>query len=165
MAEAGRPSEFTQEKADNICERLSCGESLRSICLDDDMPAQSTVFRWIASNEIFRKQYALSREAQADTIFDEILDIADDGSNDWMEKRDADGAVMGWRENGEAIQRSRLRVDARKWMAGKLRPKVYGDKTILSGDEDNPVVTKDVTATEAARRIAFMLTKGAKSNG
>lgn len=72
-----------------------------------------------------------ARETQADAIFDEILDIADDGSNDWMEKHDGEGGNIGWRENGEAIQRSRLRIDARKWMAGKLRPKVYGDKVEL----------------------------------
>lgn len=75
-----------------------------------------------------------AREAQADAIFDEILDIADDGSNDWMERHDAEGGSIGWKENGEAIGRSRLRIDARKWMAGKLRPKVYGEKLGVEHD-------------------------------
>lgn len=123
-----RPSKFTQELAGTICERLAEGESLRSICSEDAMPSQSMVFRWLAADEAFREMYARAREAQADTLFDEILDIADDARNDWMEKRSAEGEQVGWQENGEAIRRSQLRIDARKWMAGKLRPKKYGDK-------------------------------------
>lgn len=124
----GRPSEFAQETADAICERIADGESLRSICKSDEMPACSTVFKWLAASQSFAEQYARAREAQADALFDEILDIADDGSNDWMVKNGADDENLGWRENGEALRRSVLRVDARKWMAGKLRPKKYGDK-------------------------------------
>jgi hypothetical protein len=103
------------------------------------MPNKATVFRWLASNEQFRDQYARARETQADALFDEILDIADDGSNDWMEKHNADGENIGWRENGEALRRSQLRVDARKWMAGKLQPKKYGEKVTLAGDPDAPL--------------------------
>lgn len=129
-----RPSKFTNELASEICARIADARSLRSVCLDDDMPDQRTVYRWLADakNEQFRQQYARAREAQADAIFDEILDIADDGSNDWMERHDAEGGNVGWKENGEAIGRSRLRIDARKWMAGKLRPKVYGEKLDLN---------------------------------
>lgn len=137
-ASAGRPSGYSDELADTICERLADGESLRSICCDENMPSQSMVFRWLADERYasFREKYARAREAQADAIFDEIIDIADDGSNDWMERRREDGSVDEV-VNHEHIQRSRLRIDARKWMAGKLRPKVYGDKP--AGDEDNPI--------------------------
>lgn len=133
----GRPSSFTQEVADAICERLANAESLRSICLGDDMPSQTTVFRWLADERYagFREQYARARESQADAIFDEILDIADDGSNDWMERRREDGSVDEV-VNHEHIQRSKLRIDARKWMAGKLAPKKYGEK--LDVDLRNP---------------------------
>lgn len=124
----GRPSDFTDDIASEICTRLASPRSLRSIALDDDMPDQRTIFRWLAAHEGFRQQYARAREAQADAIFDEVLDIADDGSNDWMERHDSEGGNIGWKENGEAIGRSRLRIDARKWMAGKLRPKVYGER-------------------------------------
>ena len=122
----GRPSDYSQATADLICSRLCEGESLRSICCDADLPAAGTVFRWLTVHKEFQEQYARAREAQADSLFDEILDIADDGSNDWMERKKGDDVV--WVENGEAIRRSVLRVDARKWMAGKLRPKKYGDK-------------------------------------
>jgi hypothetical protein len=134
----GRPSGFTQEVADAICERLAEGESLRSICAGDDMPNKATVFRWLAAHKEFSDQYARAREAQADALFDEILDIADDGRNDTY--TDEDGNE---RTNQDVIARSRLRVDSRKWMAGKLRPKVYGDKLAVGGADDLPPIQVD----------------------
>lgn len=122
----GRPSDFSQELADRICERLADGESLRNICDEDEMPNKATIFRWLAKFPEFRDQYARARETQADSLFDEILSIADDGRNDWMERHGEEDA--GWVANGENLRRSQLRVDSRKWMAGKLRPKKYGDK-------------------------------------
>jgi len=145
----GRPSSYTEEIADAICERLSDGRSLRSICLDEDMPGQTTVFRWLAANEDFRKRYAHAREAQADAIVDEMLDIADDGSNDWMERRRDDGSVDEVL-NHEHVQRSRLRLDARKWMASKLAPKKYGDK--LDVTTDGKALNSDLQAWMDARR-------------
>lgn len=136
-------SSYTEELADIICERIANGESLRAICEDEDMPDKATVFRWLAdkAHESFRDQYARAREAQADALVDDILSIADDGTNDWMEKRDAEGEAIGWRENGEAMRRSQLRIDARKWIAGKLKPKKYGDKIEIGGDATNPLHT------------------------
>ena len=105
---------FTQATADLICERIATGESLRFICRAEDMPDKATVLRWLQSDERleFRDQYARAREAQADHYFDAIIEIADDDTLD--------------------VNRSRLMVDARKWAAGKLRPKVYGDKMDLN---------------------------------
>lgn len=137
----GRPSDFTQEIADIICERIADGESLRSICSDDEMPARSTVFRWLARVDGFSDQYMCARDEQAETLFDEIIDIADDGRNDWMKKQNEDGETWGWRENGEAIRRSQMRIDARKWMAGKLKPKKYSDKIAI--DQKTTVEASD----------------------
>lgn len=123
-----RPTDFNQEISDLICERIADGESLRAICSEDEMPNKATVFRWLNKHTEFRDQYARARDEQAETLFDEILDIADDGRNDWMAARGDDDEGAGWKENGEAIRRSQMRIDARKWMAGKLRPKKYGDK-------------------------------------
>lgn len=143
----GRPSSFTQEIADDICERLINGESLRTICGADDMPSAATVCRWLAVKEraAFREQYAHAREMQADVLADETLDIADDGSNDWMERRNADGENIGWQFNGEAAARSRIRIDQRKWYASKLAPKKYGDKVALvgGGEGDAPIQTQN----------------------
>jgi hypothetical protein len=123
MAETGRPSSYTDEIADEICERLAEGESLRAICKSDGMPRMSSVFRWLAdeANERFREQYARAREEQAEALADEIVTIADG------ETPNADSA------------RDRLRVDARKWVAAKLKPKKYGDKTLHGSDPDNPL--------------------------
>lgn len=130
---------FTEEVGDAICERIALGESVRSICDDEAMPSMSTVFKWLRDNEAFSQQYARAREVQADALFDDIIDIADDGRNDWMEKRNSDGENIGWQENGEALRRSQLRIDARKWMAGKLRPKKYGEKLALTDGDGGPL--------------------------
>lgn len=133
VPQRGRPSSFTQQIADEICDRIALGESLIEIASDDHMPDRVTVYRWLWSgkHEDFRNAYARAREAQADSLFDEMQTIADDGANDWMEKRSADGAMIGWQLNGEAVARSKLRLEDRRWRAGKLRPKTYGDATML----------------------------------
>ena len=129
-----RPKVWTDAKRKQaytvICERLVDGESLRSICSDKDMPAMSTVLVWLGDDALFAAQYARARENQADTLADEILEIADDARNDWMERNGQDDA--GWQANGEHIQRSKLRVDARRWAASKLAPKKYGDRLDMS---------------------------------
>jgi hypothetical protein len=135
----GRPSSFTQEVADAICVRLMDGESLREICASEEMPDRVTVYRWLQSSEAFRNQYAHARDVQADTYADETKAIADDGSNDWMEKFGKDGESIGWQVNGEAVARSRLRLDQRKWHASKLAPKRYGDRVDLGGVADAPL--------------------------
>ena len=101
---------------------------MRSICADSDMPSRSAFFCWLADddNEWLRRSYMLAKDVQADVLADEILDIADDAANDWMERNG--GADEGWQLNHDHIQRSRLRIDARKWMAAKLKPKKYSDR-------------------------------------
>lgn len=123
---------FDQAIADAICEKIADGESLRSICLSPDMPSKTEVFRWLgaAENAAFRDQYARAREAQADALFDEIQDIADDGSNDYTTKERPDGSEYDVFD-AEHVQRSKLRIETRKWMAGKLRPKVYGERLAI----------------------------------
>ncbi|MBY5374211.1 terminase small subunit protein [Rhizobium leguminosarum] len=127
----GRPTKFTHSLADSICERIADGESLRSICRDDAMPAKSTVLAWLADDDktAFRTKYAQAREIQADGFVDEMVEIADDGSNDWMEKNF--GEETRWVENGEVLRRSQLRISTRQWIAEKLKPKKYGAKVEL----------------------------------
>lgn len=134
-----RQSDYTDALASEICGRLVDGESLRSICADDRMPDKSTVFRWLDKHEAFRDQYARARRFQAETYADETIDIADDAGNDWMERNDPDNP--GWQFNGEAVARARLRVDARKWAAGKLDPKKYSDKQVHehTGEGGGPI--------------------------
>jgi|SRR5690606_7101363 len=141
MAETGRPSLYTPELADTICERLAGGESMRSISRDDDMPAMSTLFKWLREIESFSEQYARAKEECADMYAEDVIEIADNATNDWMENNDPDNP--GFKLNGEHIQRSRVRIDARKWIAGKLKPKKYGEKVSqeISGPDGSPIHT------------------------
>jgi hypothetical protein len=129
-----RPSLYCIEIADEICERISEGESLRAVCRDDRMPNKATVFRWLIAHQEFSDQYACARDTQADVLADEIIDIADESMNDSFV--DENGIT---RTNQDAIARSRLRVDARKWVASKLKPKVYGEKSSVETKIDGTV--------------------------
>lgn len=118
---------YSPETGTRICVEISAGRSLRSICDDEGMPDKATVFRWLASDETFRDQYARAREAQADAMLEEIIQIADDGENDTY--KDEEGRV---RTDQDVIARSRLRVDTRKWAMSKMAPKKYGEKLDLT---------------------------------
>lgn len=161
-SEGGRPSGYSQELADHICSELADGKSLRTVCKHDGMPSTQTVFRWLRTYEGFCDQYARAKDEAADALVDEMLDIADHASNDWMEVHDKDN--VGYRLNGEAINRSRLRVDARKWIASKLKPKKYGERvsTELTGADGKDLIPA-MNETEIARRIAFALQQGASA--
>ena len=120
----GRPSIYNPELAAQICEHIAQGKSLRTIAEMEGMPHQATIMAWLdGSHPDFSEQYARAREAQADKLAEETLLIADESSQDTYV--DADGNV---KTNTEAIQRSKLRVDTRKWLASKMAPKKYGDK-------------------------------------
>ncbi|WP_422346940.1 terminase small subunit protein [Stenotrophomonas sp. DR009] len=142
----GRPSTYSEEVGEAICERIADGESLKGICLDDWMPHRATVFRWLASNERFRDMYAHAREEQAETLADEIVGISDEGCTMIRATKhgSADDDGEGNTEvvfDSTAVARNRLRVDARKWVAAKLKPRKYGDKIQqeLSGPNGGPV--------------------------
>jgi hypothetical protein len=98
---------FDQKLFDRICERMAEGESLRAICKTKDYPAKRTVLRWVAKDEKLAAQYAEAQNMRAEHYFDEIIDIADKG---------ADPA------------KTRVQVDARKWVLARMNPKKYGDK-------------------------------------
>jgi hypothetical protein len=146
----GRPSEFNQEIANKICDTLATSStSLRTMCLPDDMPSVRTVLYWLSEGDkedskpefkAFLHQYARAREQQADFLAEEILEIADDGSNDLMTI--VKGDISYEQENKEVTNRSKLRVDARKWIASKLKPKKYGDKLDLNHEGGQTIIVK-----------------------
>ena len=107
----GRPTDYTKDMADKICEKIANGRSLRSICAEDGMPPMKTIYRWLEANEEFRHQYARARDKQADYFAEEIIEIADSA--------EAESA---------AVSKAKLQIDARKWAASKTAPKKYGDK-------------------------------------
>lgn len=120
----GRPSDFTAEIAQHICEELSEGKSLREICRAEGMPAESTVRSWaLDDRDGFFAQYTRARDIGLDCRADEVFEIADNVDGD--------------------AARDRLRFDARRWYLSKLAPKKYGDKVQqeVSGPEGGPVET------------------------
>lgn len=136
----GRPSDYSQELVEIICARIADGESLRAICRDEGMPAKGTVFRWIAQIKEFQDQYEAAMVQRSEAMFEDILEIADDTSRDTIDTENGEKA------NSEWISRSRLRVDARKWMLSKMMPKKYGDKITqeLGGIDGAPIETSHI---------------------
>lgn len=153
-AKGGRPTIYSQEIADTICTRLSEGESLRSICKCEDMPAMSTVMKWLTEEDKkkFLEQYVKARDMWADAVFEELFEIADDGKNDFIETNDPEN--HGYRTNGEVVARSRLRVDTRKWALARMNPKKYGDKMDVTSDNKQiEGTTIIVQSAEAAKSL------------
>lgn len=122
---------YSQEDKDRIvntiCFRISEGESLRSIVKDEGMPDLTTFLVWISEDQVKSKQYARAMELRADSMFEDMLDIADDSSEDILTDDIGNAKV-----NTEFVQRSRLRVDTRKWILSRMNPKKYGDKTDIT---------------------------------
>lgn len=128
----GVHSTYNQYIADKICEAISNSDKgLNAICKENsEFPDPATVYRWLNDNEDFCKKYARAREEQADFLSDQIIEIADDSSGDLKINKETGEEYL----NQEFAQRSKLRVDARKWKASKLAPKKYGDKTDITTD-------------------------------
>ena len=125
------------------------------------MPPDATVRLWVVDNvQGFAAQYTRARDLGLDVMAEEVLDISDDGRNDWVERETARGTPYV-ALNEEALGRSRLRVDARKWYLSKLAPKRYGEKQAveLTGADGGPVQISDV---ERAARLKSLLALAAK---
>jgi hypothetical protein len=124
-------NEHTEEVGAFICERIARGDSLREICRDNQqLPDRKIIHRWLLREPAFRDNYN-TRELGCDVWFDQIMEIADDASKDTKDGK------PDW----EAPQRSRLRVDARKWICSKLNPRKYGERlsTEISGPNGKPL--------------------------
>ena len=134
---AGRPSKYTPELCTEFCTRLSAEStaSVESVCEADDMPCVASIMGWLKKYPEFLEEYERAREKRADLMARECLEIADSSTNDTStvtSKSGEDYEVA----NHEWINRSRLRVDTRKWLLSKMSPKRYGDKiqAEISGD-------------------------------
>lgn len=138
----GRPSIYSLELQDEICERLACGESMRSVARDESMPCMSTMFKWLRENENFSQQYDKAKIESADALVEDMLDIAD---NQVEQPLIVDGlpvevdgkAVMV--KDAVSVNHAKLRVDTRKWAASKLKPKKYGEKVTQEHSIDDPL--------------------------
>jgi hypothetical protein len=125
----GRPTLFTPELGLEICMRMTDGESVRSICRDPKMPCRKTINNWLLKPEYeeFLRQYEVAETLRADTLFDEMFEIANDSTNDYVEKVTKNGDIVRV-VNRANIQRARLKIDVMKWTLSKMLPKKYGDR-------------------------------------
>lgn len=108
----GRPSEYTEETANQFCELIAEGRSLRSICEQGNFPSRQTILNWL-DREDFLAKYARARVMQAEVMDSRILDAADECDE-------------------ENYQSTRVKIAAYQWRASKLAPKKYGDKLDLN---------------------------------
>lgn len=144
MARGRKPMLYDAEVADLICERLILGQSLHRICASKDFPSLATVMKWLRSTLDFAQQYARAREEQADTLADQIVELADTATA----------------RNAQAI---RVRVDARKWVASKLKPRKYSDRLI--GSDGGPLsveIVKFAARELTDEQLNTIVTKGSR---
>ena len=120
----GRPSTYTEEMGNLICDKLTEGVSLRKLCMSEEFPSASTVYLWLDRFPEFAEKYARAREAATEDMLEDLLEIADDPKMDAQEKR--------------------VRIDTRKWVMGRLKPKKYGDKsTVDVGNKEGETLKVD----------------------
>ncbi|KHS87078.1 hypothetical protein [Pectobacterium brasiliense] len=128
----GRPSDYMPEVAEDICKLLMQGDSLRSICKRPGMPHIATVMAWLHRHEEFNEQYARAREIQAELLAEDVMNIADTAI-----------------EDGAAVAKAKLQVDARKWYTAKVAPRRYGERV----QHDQKITITDLTDEELDRRL------------
>ena len=147
---AGRPEIHTPELARLICAEIATtSKSLKTICKGENMPSVGTVLKWLHEDKDgFLGQYTRAKEDQADFLAEEMLAIADDGSNDTIVTEKGDY------ENKEWTSRSKLRVETRKWIASKLKPKKYSERVDITTDGDKLSTGTQLTPDQFAELIS-----------
>jgi hypothetical protein len=139
----GRPSKYSDELVNTICLRIAEGESLNKICKDEKMPDKATVFRWLVSDQVFCDKYARARELQAETQFDELIDIVDQHP-DLARVINQAGELVEVKFDSSFVAWMKLRVDTRKWTAARMAPKKYGEYKPPEEKIDATVIDVDV---------------------
>jgi hypothetical protein len=125
-----KPSSYSPRLAAQICARIAAGEAVRAIAQTPGMPASSTIYLWLNTQEDFRLLHAAACEERADALAEEMVAIADDCSGDWKAGgKDGKERVFD-REN---LARAKLRIETRRWRAARLAPRKYGDRAEATG--------------------------------
>lgn len=139
----GRPTDYNEEIANEICEAVATSSlGLTKLCeINPHFPARDTIYRWRWRYPMFSDKFNEAKKCQAELGAEEMLEIADDAINDYMENVD-DNKKVGYTFKGENVQRSKLRVETRKWIASKLLPKAYGTNMQEQVNESVTLVEK-----------------------
>lgn len=143
VTKQGRPSVYSDKVANDICIRIALGESLRRICMEEGMPAQSSVYEWLLRYSDFSEKYARARELQAETQFDELTDIVDQPP-ELNYVTDKNGELVEVKFDSSYVAWMKLRVDTRKWTAARMAPKKYGEQKQAEEKSDPTVIDVSV---------------------
>jgi hypothetical protein len=157
MQMARRPTSRTPAVEKRIIDGLCDGTPLRALCREDGMPNWRTVYDWIAADADLAARIAHARDLGYDAIAEDVLDIADDGTNDYVERKRQDGSLDTVLDS-EHVQRSKLRIETRLKLLAKWNPKKYGDKqTVDVGNKDGESLKVESNAAEIAAEVAAAL--------
>ncbi len=145
-----------------ILARLAEGESLIAICESDGMPSRAWVFDQLAIDREMLDEYTRAKTVGIERMAEELVAIADDGRNDWMQSHNPDNP--GYQVNGEHHARSRLRIDTRKWVLAKLIPKKYGESSTLelAGSIDTSGLTPEQRTDKLNAMLALAAARASK---
>lgn len=149
---AGRPSTYSQEIADEICERLAGGESVLAMVEADAgrIPPQTVIFQWLLKHEDFAQNYARARRSWAEFEFERMMQIADTPQLGVKIKTTDKGTET---IEGDMVDHRRLQVDTRKWALARMFPKKYGDAQLIKhGDPDGNKLQVEITRVVPKRK-------------
>lgn len=144
---------YSNELAEEICCLVAEGYTLKQISQREDMPHISMIYKYLANHKNFGDLYVRAGQIRLMSMAEEITEIADDGRNDWMERELKDGSIASVPDH-EVVNRSKLRVDTRKWLLTKLMPKVYGEKVTLDINDKHAATLQAARARLAQRKAA-----------
>lgn len=154
----------TPENADRICALLAEGYTLRQVAKEIGIESASSITDWVRVDEQFSARYARAMDFRCERMAEELLEISDDGSNDWMVREQESGEPITVADH-EHIARSKLRVDSRKWLLSKMMPKKYGDRLAVAGDPTAPLNVAVTVEDKRAQAKALLDEAFGKTDG
>jgi hypothetical protein len=148
---------YTPEMASTICAELASGETLLAISKKKGRPSRDAVWRWLKKYSEFRELYDRAIDMQRTVWADQIIDLSDDSSGDYILAPDGKTKIV----NRANIDRCRVMIDTRKWFLARLMPKVYGDRIAaeVSTPPGQPFEVLNITDEDRARAVVALLSK------
>ena len=143
----GRPVKWPEDSPiwGEVVTRMSAGKSLSTVLREPGMPPWTTFQEMLRSNDQLRLAYDKAVQDRADLLADEIIELADAEPPDHLEGV----AVSAW------VNQKRLQVDARKWVASKLKPRTYGDRLDVSVSDNRISVIQALEQSQARVQIGM----------
>lgn len=150
LSVVGRPSTYSEKVSQELCDRLIQGKSITAVCDCEDMPAITTVFRWLQDNETFREKYSRARDLQADVFAAQTIDIADEALIGVKTVNSVKDGLKTY--TGDNTERSRLMIESRKWTAAKIAPLRYGERiqTQMLDEHGKPARSRVIVIVDGA---------------